>query len=60
LSGYPQRQGGFLVSRSSLYIIIGALIALVLAFGVYLVWQENQRPGLEIRLNDQGISVDGN
>ncbi len=48
------------MSRSSLYIIIGALIALVLAFGVYLVWQENQRPGLEIRLNDQGISVDGN
>jgi hypothetical protein len=48
------------MSRSSLYLTIGALVALILAFGLYFVWQESQRPSLEIRLNDQGITVDGN
>lgn len=48
------------MSRSSLYTIIGVLIALVLAFGIYVVWQENQKPRLEIKLDDKGLSVDGN
>ena len=48
------------MSRNSLYAIIGLLAALVVGFGLYLMYQESQKPSLEIRLDEQGISVDGN
>jgi hypothetical protein len=48
------------MSRNSLYAVIGLLAALVVAFGIYIAWQESQKPRLEIRLDQQGISVNGN
>jgi hypothetical protein len=48
------------MSRNSLYAIIGLLAALVVGFGLYLMYQETQKPSLEIRLDEQGLSVDGN
>lgn len=48
------------MSRNSLYLVIGLLAALVVGFGIYIAWQESQKPKLEIRLDEQGITVDGN
>jgi hypothetical protein len=48
------------MNRNSLYAVIGLLAALVVGFGLYLMYQETQKPALEIRLDEQGISVDGN
>jgi hypothetical protein len=47
------------MSRRTLYLLIGMLAAIVVVFGIYLVYQETQKPRLEIRLDEQGISIDG-
>ncbi len=45
---------------NTLYLIIGALIVAVVALGIY-VYREQSRPdGVEIKVNEQGISVEGN
>jgi len=48
------------MTRNSLYAVIGVLAALVVAFGIYVAWQESQKPKLEIKLDNNGISVNGN
>lgn len=46
--------------QNTLYLIIGALAVLVVGLGVYLFQQESQPDGVEIKLNENGISVEGN
>jgi hypothetical protein len=48
------------MSRTSLYGVIGVLAALVVAFGVYFLYLETQKPALEIKVDGNGISVQGN
>ena len=48
------------MSRNTLYALIGVLAVAVVAFGIYYFYQEQQKPGLEIKVNEQGISIDGN
>lgn len=48
------------MSRNNLYLLLAVLAVVVVAFGIYYVYQEQQRPQLEIRLDDQGLSIDGN
>lgn len=46
--------------QNTLYLIIGALLVAVVGLGIY-VWREQQRPdGVEIKVDDKGISVQGN
>lgn len=46
--------------QNRLYFIIGALVVIVIAFGIY-VWREESKPdGVEIRLDESGISVEQN
>lgn len=47
------------MSRSALYLIIGILIAAVIGIGAYLIYQEQNRPGLQIEVDDTGISIEG-
>ncbi|WP_423069342.1 hypothetical protein [Devosia sp. CN2-171] len=48
------------MTRSSLYVVIAALLAVVVGFGLYLAYQESQRPALEIKVDEGGIKIDGN
>lgn len=48
------------MTRSSLYIVIAVLAAVAIGFGLYLAYQESQRPALEIRVDEGGIKIDGN
>jgi hypothetical protein len=48
------------MTRSSLYAVIAVLTIALVAFGLYIAYQESQKPSLEIRLDETGISVDGN
>jgi hypothetical protein len=48
------------MSRSSLYFVIGALTVAVIVLAVFFYQQSQQRPGIEIRVNEQGVSIDGN
>ncbi|TGV14746.1 hypothetical protein EN816_11495 [Mesorhizobium sp. M8A.F.Ca.ET.173.01.1.1] len=44
------------MKQNTLYLIIGALIVVVIALGVY-VYREQTRPkGVELKIDDKGIS----
>jgi hypothetical protein len=48
------------VKQNQLYLIIGALIVAVIALGIY-VWREESKPdGVELRIDDSGISIQEN
>ena len=48
------------MSRNTLYAVIAVLAVAVAGFAIYYFYQESQKPGLEIRLDDNGMSVNGN
>lgn len=46
--------------QNQLYLIIGALIVAVIALGIY-VWREESKPeGVELRIDESGISIQEN
>lgn len=46
--------------QNQLYLIIGALAVAVIALGIY-VWREETKPkGVELRIDESGISVEEN
>jgi len=48
------------MKQNQLYLIIGALIVAVIALGIY-VWREESKPdGVELRIDDSGISIEQN
>ena len=48
------------MNRNALYMIIGALIVVVAGFSYY-AWQEEKKPdGVEIRVDEQGLSIQEN
>lgn len=46
--------------QNTLYLIIGALAVAVLVLGVYLYQQESKPDGVEIKVDENGISIEGN
>lgn len=48
------------MSRNGLYAVIAVLLIAIVGFGIYSYQQEQARPGIDIRVDEQGISVDGN
>jgi hypothetical protein len=48
------------MSRNSLYAVIAVLAVVVVGVGGYMLYQESQKPALEIRVDENGIRVDGN
>ncbi len=47
------------MSRNSLYLVIGLLAIIAIGLGIYL-YNEQKKPGLELQIDGQGISVEGN
>ncbi|MGI6850957.1 hypothetical protein [Mesorhizobium sp. 1B3] len=48
------------MQQNRLYLIIGALVVAVIVLGAYIWRQETKPKGVEIRLDDSGISVQEN
>ncbi|WP_338721842.1 hypothetical protein [Devosia sp. XK-2] len=48
------------MSRNSLYGVIAILVIALIAFALYTYQQQQARPGIEVRVDEQGISIDGN
>ncbi|MBD0413134.1 hypothetical protein [Oryzicola mucosus] len=48
------------MQQKQLYLVIGALVAAVIALGIYVLREESQPDGVEIKLNESGISVQQN
>ncbi|WP_375450287.1 hypothetical protein [uncultured Devosia sp.] len=47
------------MNRNGLYLVIAVLVIAIAAFAIYTYQQQN-RPGVEVRVDEQGISIDGN
>jgi hypothetical protein len=47
------------MSRNGLYAVIAILVVAVAGFAIYTM-QQQSRPGIEVRVDEQGISIDGN
>jgi hypothetical protein len=50
----------FFMNRNGLYAVIAILLVAVVGFGIYAYQQEQSRPGVEVRIDEQGVSIDGN
>jgi len=55
----PCLASGASMSRNSLYFLVIVLLIALAAFAIYF-YQQQSRPGIEVRVDDQGISIDGN
>jgi hypothetical protein len=60
LHSQASQQGFPTMSRNALYLLVGVLLVVVVGFGIYMIYQEQQRPRLEIRVDEQGLTIDGN
>jgi len=47
------------MNRTGLYVVIAILVAALVAFGIY-VYNEQNKPGLEVRVDGEGLSIEGN
>ncbi|TCN33098.1 hypothetical protein [Sinorhizobium americanum] len=47
------------MSRSGLYLIIALLAVVAIGLGIY-VYREESQPSVEIKIGEQGISVEEN
>lgn len=48
------------MSRNGLYAVIAILAVVVVGYAIYAYQQEQSRPGIEVRVDGSGISIDGN
>jgi hypothetical protein len=48
------------VSRNGLYALIGILAMIVVALCGYMIYQQSQEPSLEIKVDANGLQVNGN
>ncbi|WP_377292729.1 hypothetical protein [Rhizobium sp. SG2393] len=48
------------MNKNALYLIIGALIVVVAGFSYYAYEKEKQPDGVEIKIGQDGVSVQGN
>ena len=46
--------------QNQLYLIIGALVVVVIALGIYVYREESKPDGVELRIDDSGISIEQN
>jgi len=48
------------MKQNRLYLLVGALIVVVVALGIY-VWREESKPdGIELKIDESGISIEQN
>lgn len=48
------------MSRNGLYALIGVLAIIVIALAAYMLYDQSQKPQLEIKVDKSGIQVNGN
>ncbi|MGB3539086.1 MAG: hypothetical protein WBA42_13075 [Mesorhizobium sp.] len=48
------------MNRNTLYMVIGALAVVVIALGIYVYQQETKPEGVELKIDDNGISIQKN
>ena len=48
------------MKQNQLYLLIGALVVVVIALGIYVYREELKPDGVELRIDEFGISVEQN
>ncbi|MER9330141.1 hypothetical protein [Mesorhizobium sp. M0488] len=48
------------MKQNTLYLVIGALVVVIIALGVYVYREHNRPKGVELRIDDKGISIQQN
>ncbi len=48
------------MKQNNLYLLIGALLVAVIGLGVYVYREESKPPGVELRIDESGVSVQEN
>ena len=48
------------MNRNALYLVIGALVVVVIVLGIYVYRQETKPEGVELKIDDSGISIQKN
>lgn len=48
------------MSRNGLYAVIAILLVAVVGFAIYSYQQQQAQPGIEVRVDETGVSIDGN
>lgn len=48
------------MNRNALYLLIGALVVVVVVLGAYVWHQERKPEGVELKIDDNGISIQKN
>lgn len=46
--------------QNMLYLVIGALIVVVIALGIYIYREQTRPKGVELKIDDKGISLQQN
>lgn len=49
-----------IMTRNGIYSLLGVLALVIVALAAYLVYQQQTQPRLEIRVDGNGIQVNGN
>jgi len=48
------------VRQNTLYLIIGALVVVVIGLGIYVYREQTKPKGVELKIDDKGISIQQN
>lgn len=48
------------MNRNGLYLVIGALIVVVAGFAIYTYQEETKPSGIEMKIGEGGVSIQGN
>ena len=48
------------MKQNLLYVMIGALVVVVIALGIYIYREQTRPKGVELKIDDKGISIQQN
>jgi hypothetical protein len=48
------------MQNNRLYLVIGALVVAVIGLGIYVLREETKPSGVEIKINERGLTVEQN
>lgn len=46
--------------QNSLFLIIGALVVVVIGLGIYIYREESKPAGIELKIDESGVSIQEN
>ena len=48
------------MNKNTLYLLIGALVVVVIGLGIYVYREESKPSGIELKIDEGGVSVEQN